>query len=76
MIKSLIGTVGRSSRRLLNRNQFSFYNEVPKFDPYKDFYSILEVNKQSSDSDIKRSYYRLAKAYHPDSNPGLEAKFK
>lgn len=76
MIKSLIGKIKRVNTSLLSRNRFTFYNEVPKFDPSKDYYSILEVSKNSSDSEIKRQYYTLAKRYHPDSNKGFEAKFK
>lgn len=34
------------------------------------------MSKDSSESEIKKSYYRLAKTYHPDSNPGKESKFK
>jgi preprotein translocase subunit Sec63 len=58
------------TRSIVKKNIFHFYNQVPKFDPSKDYYQILEVGKESNDSDIKRSYYRLAKSYHPDSNPG------
>ncbi len=45
----------------------------------KDFYSILGVAKDANDADIKKSYRKLARQYHPDSNPGdaaAEAKFK
>src|SRR5699024_3411381 len=46
---------------------------------YKDYYKILNVDKNASQDDIKRSYRRLAKKYHPDLNPDNEEaqeKFK
>lgn len=53
-----------------NSNIFTFYSGPLKFNPKKDYFSILEVKKEASDAEIKKSYYRLAKAYHPDSCPG------
>jgi molecular chaperone DnaJ len=45
----------------------------------KDFYSVLGVAKDVSDADLKKTYRKLARKYHPDSNQGdsgAEAKFK
>ena len=45
----------------------------------KDFYQVLGVSKDVSEAELKKTYRKLARKYHPDSNPGdaaAEAKFK
>lgn len=42
----------------------------------KDYYKILEVEENSSEEDIKKSYRSLSKKYHPDMNPNGSEKFK
>lgn len=45
----------------------------------KDFYATLGVQKDVSDAELKKVYRKLARQYHPDSNPGdaaAEARFK
>src|SRR5689334_15193373 len=45
----------------------------------KDFYKVLGVSKTAEADEIKKSYRKLARKYHPDSNAGdasAEAKFK
>ena len=45
----------------------------------KDFYKVLGVAKDVPEAELKKVYRKLARKYHPDSNPGdakAEAKFK
>jgi molecular chaperone DnaJ len=44
----------------------------------KDYYDLLEVNKNADEKTIKKSYRKLSKKYHPDVNQeeGAEDKFK
>src|SRR4051794_41775181 len=45
----------------------------------KDFYKSLGVASDASESEIKKSYRKLAKDLHPDKNPGdaaAEQRFK
>ena len=43
----------------------------------EDYYSLLELNQNSSPEDIKRNYKNLARKYHPDNkDTGSEEIFK
>ena len=36
---------------------------------HQSYYDVLEVGKSASQADIKRAFRKLAKRYHPDTNP-------
>ena len=43
---------------------------------YKDYYAIMSVERDATADELKRSYRKLARKYHPDVSQEADAEAK
>jgi hypothetical protein len=60
-LKIMKGKNSKFFNPINNKLSYSYFNQPQNFDTKKNYYDILKLNKNASDSDIKKSYYKLAK---------------
>ena len=58
------------NRTIVNPGRFFFGKAKSKKD--KNFYQILEVPSNATQTSIKKNYFKLAKLYHPDVYKGTD----
>jgi DnaJ homolog subfamily A member 3 len=72
-LNNISSNLNKNQLHTTNSNQFYLSNKLLS----KDYYKILGVPKNADIKDIKKSYYQLAKKYHPDKQQsGDKAKFQ
>jgi len=57
-------------------HSFHRFSSINSINASKDYYKTLGLTNKSTIPEIKKSFYQLAKKYHPDINKGSDEKFK
>lgn len=48
---------------------FQYSQKTRSFDLHKNYYTILNIKRNSTKAIIRNAYLVMAKKYHPDVNP-------
>lgn len=63
-------------KKIIFFKKLTFSNFESFFQKKKNLYEILQLDQTATPEEIKNSYYKLAKQYHPDIAKGKEEIFK
>ena len=69
---SLLFTIGQN----LGLNEKDIRSIMGMFEPEKDPYKILEIDKTATDEEVRKAYRRMAVKFHPDKVESLGADVK
>ncbi|KAJ3033068.1 hypothetical protein HK097_004978, partial [Rhizophlyctis rosea] len=69
-------TAARTTPVIFHCQKSLFHSTRPTNASKRDAYEVLGVKKGASASEIKKTYYQLAKKYHPDTTQEPNAKEK
>lgn len=76
--EGMVLTIPSLYKRVFNKKKISGKGDEISME-FKDYYQILGLNRNADEKEIKKTYRRLARKYHPDLNPGnkeAEKRFK
>ena len=62
--------ISRKSSHLFFSPRSTAFFSTKKYNPKTCFYKILNVSTEANQDEIKKSYFELAKKYHPDTKFG------
>ena len=67
----------RLSKPIINNSLLRYaFSQVPKMDPNKDYYRILDVPRDINSDQIEYAYSKLVHIYDPAINPANRQKYE
>ena len=75
MLIRKITTIVTSTRRINIHQTLYFFSQIPKMNPNKDYYRILDVTRDANNDQVLAAYDKLKYIYDPTVNPANKEKF-